>query len=154
MVWQTLFPDDQVNKSLTRLDIRDNTVYHCDFVLDIRNLVFALVSRCTNLDRVDIIFFLDLRRRLDLLLERKRLCNVAQAFAGLSFSLLFGFVKETAHHHEHGLSAIFVILQNDGDDHFYTAHNEKFNSQHQHALLAAGSSGATASRKSRTFHAP
>jgi hypothetical protein len=74
---------------------------------------------------------------LDLLLDSKRLCTAAQALAGSPFSTLFRFVEEQAHCHEHGLSAIFVILQNDGNDHFYTAHKEKVNSQQQQALLLA-----------------
>jgi hypothetical protein len=41
---------------------------------------------------------------------------------GASFTVLFRFVEEQAHGHERGLSAIFVILQNDGDDLFCTAY--------------------------------
>jgi hypothetical protein len=58
------------------------------------------------------------QHQLDLLYARKRLGTAAQALAGSSFSVLFRAVEE-AHHHEHGLSAIFVILQNDGEDYFY-----------------------------------
>jgi hypothetical protein len=90
------------------------------------NAVLALAARCTNLDRLDVgdedvLLHLDEPHRLDLLLDRKRLCTAAQALAGSSFSILFQFVEEQGHRHEHGLSAILVILQNDGDGHFYTA---------------------------------
>jgi hypothetical protein len=62
------------------------------------------------------------QQRLDLVLDRKRLCNDASALAGSSFPVLFRFI-ERAHRHEHGLSAVFVILLNDGYDHFCNASN-------------------------------
>jgi hypothetical protein len=57
-----------------------------------------------------------------LLLERKRLCTSATDLVGSSFSALFCFVEE-AHRDEHGFSAIFVILQTDGEDQFCNANN-------------------------------
>jgi hypothetical protein len=48
-----------------------------------------------------------------------------QALAGSTFSTLFRFVEEQAHRHEYGLGAIFVVLQNDGDDHFCKANNRR-----------------------------
>jgi hypothetical protein len=54
----------------------------------------------------------------DLLLDRKRLCTAAQALGDAPFSVLFRFVEEQVHRHEPGLSAIFAMLQNDGDGHF------------------------------------
>jgi hypothetical protein len=116
-----LIPDGQVNRTLTNLDLGNN---------DIRGLVggenvVALAARCTNLDRIDVdddTLSPGQLRRLDLLLGRKRLCSRASALAGSTFPILFRAVEE-AHRHEHGLGAIFVILQNDGDDHFCNALN-------------------------------
>jgi hypothetical protein len=57
--------------------------------------------------------------------EAGRLIRAAQARTGASFStgappfaVLFRFVEEHAHRHEHGLSAVMVILQNGGEMHF------------------------------------
>jgi Ran GTPase-activating protein (RanGAP) involved in mRNA processing and transport len=113
-----LVPDGQLNRRLKSLYLEQNNIQQC-------NVVLALAARCTNLDRLVMErrrgLNPDEQRRLDLLLDRKRLCTAAQALAGSSFSVLFQFVEEQAHCHEHGLSAILVILQNDGDDYFYTA---------------------------------
>jgi hypothetical protein len=114
-----LVPDGHVNRSLTRLTIHENEI-RGDAGADI---VVALAARCTNLDRVDVYVDPDQRHRLDLLLERKRLVTAAQALAGSYFSDLFRFVEEEAHSHEHGMSAILVVLQNDGDDYFCNANN-------------------------------
>jgi hypothetical protein len=38
---------------------------------------------------------------------------------------LFQAVEEAAHHDEFGLGAIFVILQNDGDNYFCSANNNR-----------------------------
>jgi Leucine Rich repeat len=122
-----LIPDGQVNRSLTHLDFRGNNVRGNN----IRGFVggeniIALAARCRNLDSIAVdeegSLNPDQRRRLDLLLDRKRLVKAAQALAGSTFPVLFQFV-EKAHRHENGLGAIFVILQNDGDDHFCHAHN-------------------------------
>jgi hypothetical protein len=104
-------------------------------------IVIALASRCTNLDRLHenrlthLTFGPDERRRLilptfspdqqrrfNLILERNRLYTAAKALAGSPFSVLFQFMEE-AHRHENGLSAIFAILRNDGDDYFCNANN-------------------------------
>jgi Leucine Rich repeat len=118
-----LVPEGQVNRSLTTLDLIDNDVQG---TLGGEN-VFALAARCTNLDRIDLevdrILNPDQQRRLGWLLERKRLCNAAQALAGSTFSVLFRFVEEQAHGHAHGLGAIFIILKNDGEYHFCSANN-------------------------------
>jgi Leucine Rich repeat len=116
-----LVPSGQVNRSLTRLDLRDNHEIQGD--VGGENVV-ALASRCANLDRLDVsrgVLTMDQLHCLYLLMCRKRLCTAAQALAGSEFSDLFQFVQEEAHGHEHGLSAIYIILQNDGDDHFYKA---------------------------------
>jgi hypothetical protein len=118
-----LVPDGQVNRSLTELSLFNNT--------DIGGPVggenvIALAARCTNLDSINVEPMItrssDDRRRLDLILDRKRLCTEASALAGSAFPVLFRAVEE-AHGHEHGLSAIFVILQDDGDDYFCNANN-------------------------------
>jgi Leucine Rich repeat len=118
-----LVPVGQVNWTLTRLELGGNNIQHG---VGGDNVV-ALAARCINLDHLAVggrgILDPDQQRRLDLVLERKRLCTTAQALAGSSFSVLFQFVEEHAHGHEHGLGAIFVILQNDGEDHFCTAHD-------------------------------
>jgi hypothetical protein len=116
-----LIPDGQVNRSLTYLNLGANNIHG---TVGGENVV-ALASRCTNLDSVDVdedILSSDQQRRLDLLLDRKRLVTKAQALGGSTFPVLFRFVEE-ARCHEQGLGAIFVILQNDGEDYFYTAHN-------------------------------
>jgi Leucine Rich repeat len=116
-----LVPDGHVNKSLTRLDLFDTQV-----LVDGEEIV-GLAARCTNLDVLDVggatILSSDQQRRLHLLFDHRRLVSEAQALAGSTFSVLFRFVEKQAHCHEHGLSAIFVILQNDGDDYFHTALN-------------------------------
>jgi hypothetical protein len=79
-----------------------------------------------NLDSLDLYrnsVFPVHRRRLHALLDRKRLCTAAMALSGSTFPILFRFVDEQAHGHEHGLNAIFVILQNDGEDHFSNTNN-------------------------------
>jgi hypothetical protein len=123
---RSLIPDGRVNRSLTHISLGsfNSRTYHLDERVEI---VVALVSRCTNLDGILVerqILHCDQHhgRRLDLLLDRKRLCAEASALAGSPFSVLFPFV-EKAHRHEHGFSAILVILQNDGDDHFSNANN-------------------------------
>jgi hypothetical protein len=98
--------------------------------------VIALTERFTNLDRLDSCnadrgyienntpLTTDQQRFLDLLLDRKRQCTEAQALAGSPFPVLFR-AMEQAHRHEHDLGAILMLLQNDGDDHFYTALNRE-----------------------------
>jgi hypothetical protein len=120
-----LIPNGHVNRSLAMLDLCSNNIRG---VLGGENVV-ALAARCTNLDSISInmranrdILSPDQRRRLNLILNRKRQCTTAQALAGSTFSVLFPAVEE-AHGHEYGLSAIFVILQNDGDDYFCNANN-------------------------------
>jgi Leucine Rich repeat len=115
----SLVPPGQVNRSWAHLDLRWN------IISDVNGgeSVAALAARCTNLDRCDASgnhLDPDHRRRLDLLLDRKRQCTDASALAGSSFSVLFRAVEEF-HRHEHGLSAIFLILQNDGNDYFCNA---------------------------------
>jgi Ran GTPase-activating protein (RanGAP) involved in mRNA processing and transport len=120
----SLVPDGHVNTSLTVLDLKCNSTpslaLHGETAI-------RLARRCTNLDRLllteDILSPPDQRRRLELLLDRKRLCCKAATLAGAPFSVLISFVLDQAHGHEHGLSAIFLILQNDGEDHFCTANN-------------------------------
>ena len=105
-----LVPDGQVNRSLTRLDLRGN--------LDIQGSaggenIMALASRCTNLDRVAFDrarLNTDLPRRLDLLLERNCLVTEAQALGDAPASVVFEKLVE-ANAHEHGLSATFLILR-------------------------------------------
>jgi hypothetical protein len=66
----------------------------------------------------------DQRRRLDfVLMGGNRLFTAARALGGQPFPVLFQAVLEEAHPHEFGLTAIFVILQNDGDDYFCSANN-------------------------------
>jgi hypothetical protein len=68
-----LVPDGQVNRSLTRLDIRGNKIRG---EVGKKKTVLALASRCTNLSRLvgsEGLLNLDQRRGLNLLLERKRL---------------------------------------------------------------------------------
>jgi Ran GTPase-activating protein (RanGAP) involved in mRNA processing and transport len=116
-----LVPDGQVNRSFTHLNLDRNYIRGS---VGGENVI-ALAARCTNLDSINVgVMTLcpDDQRRLDLLLDRKRLCTEASALAGSAFSVLFR-AMEDAHRHEHGLSAIFLILQNDGDDYFSTAHN-------------------------------
>jgi Ran GTPase-activating protein (RanGAP) involved in mRNA processing and transport len=131
-VWN-LVPEGRVNRSLTHLDLRSNGRDA------IGSNVVALAALCPNLDHLQIndqFLGEENRRRLDLLLERRLLCTVAQALAGSTFSDLFQFV-EAARRHDHGLSAIFLILRNDGDDHFYAAHKEEVKSRQQYWLLLA-----------------
>jgi Leucine Rich repeat len=116
-----LVPCGQVNRSLVMLDLRSNFMRAPMG----GEKILELASRCTNLD--SILFNVHMRNnnqrcRLNLLLERKRLCTEASTLGGSPFSVLFSFV-ERAHRHEHGLSAIFRILQNDGEDHFSQANN-------------------------------
>jgi Leucine Rich repeat len=114
-----------VNMSLTSLNLRENDVQG---LVGGENVV-ALAARCTNLVRLDVeigILNPDQKRRLNLLLDpeqKQRLCIEAQALAGSTFPVLFRFMEERAHGHRHGISAIFVILQNDGDDYFCNANN-------------------------------
>jgi Leucine Rich repeat len=120
-----------VNMSLTSLNLGWNDVQG----LEGGENVIALVARCTNLVHLDVDYNAEGRepllnphqqRRLDLLLDpeqKQRLCIEAQALAGSTFPILFRFVEEQAHGHRHGLSAIFVILRNDGDDYFCNANN-------------------------------
>jgi Leucine Rich repeat len=123
-----LIPRGHVNTSLTRLDIGglndiDKHEQHDDDAMmsggGEESVVVALASRCTNLDRLDVdesnVLSLNQRQRLKLLLERKRLCTEAFALGGATFPVLFQAIQE-AHGHEHGLSAILAILQNDGED--------------------------------------
>jgi Leucine Rich repeat len=124
-----LIPAGHVNTSLTHLDLRENSNIQDGAFLDGENII-ALAARCTNLDYILVdnrrsqrVLNPDQRLRLDMLLDRKRLVSAATALGGAPFSVLFRFVKEQAHGHEHGLGAIFMILQNDGDDHFCTANN-------------------------------
>jgi Leucine Rich repeat len=129
-----LVPDGQVNRSLTTLGLLLNNIQE---TVSGDNVVLALAACCTNLARLS---YFDVaapehatlgntrlnpeqQLSLDLLLQRKRLDAEAQALAGSTFSVLFRFVEEQAHPHEHGLGAIFVILRNDGKGHFCTAHN-------------------------------
>jgi Leucine Rich repeat len=118
-----LIPDGMVNRSLIHLDLRSNV----EGVVSEENVI-ALAARCTSLESIDVDEYncrrwsSSQRQRLYLILDRKRLCMAAQALAGSTFSVLFRAV-EKAHRHEHGLSAIFVILQNDGEDHFCNANN-------------------------------
>jgi Ran GTPase-activating protein (RanGAP) involved in mRNA processing and transport len=118
----SLVPDGQVNRSLTILDLKCNSTpslaLHGETAI-------ALARRCTNLDRLDVTEDIlsppDQRSRLERLLDRKRLCTQAMALAGAPFDVLWQFVEKQAHGHEHGLSAILIILQNDGEDqHFCT----------------------------------
>jgi Leucine Rich repeat len=117
-------PDGQGNRSLTNLRLGGNNVQG---LVGGENVI-ALAARCTNLESLALgvvengVRNPDQRRRLGLLLDRKRLCTAATAIAGSPFSVLFRFVEEV-HRHEHGLGAIFVILQNDGDDYFCNAFN-------------------------------
>jgi Leucine Rich repeat len=118
-----LVPHGTENRSLTSLDVRLADTFGRGSPGEI---AIALAARCPNLDRLDVddrMLNDDQQLRLNLLLERKRLCVAAQALAGSTFPVLFRFVEEQAHWHEHGLGAIFVILQNDGEDFFCTAHN-------------------------------
>jgi Leucine Rich repeat len=117
-----LVPDGQVNRALVHLDLRENNAQDGECLV-------TLAARGMNLDSIgwnsrngNITLNPDQQRRLELLLERKCLCTAAQARAGSSFPVLFRVV-EVAHRHEHGLGAIFVILLNDGDDHFCNANN-------------------------------
>jgi Leucine Rich repeat len=133
-----LVPDGQVSRSLTHLNIQHNNIRR---TRGGENVVITLATRCTNLDHLNVgrgFLNPDQRHRLGLLLERKRLCNAAQTLAGSTFPVLFNFVEEQAHSHEHGLSAIFVILQNDGEDHFCTAHDRTVqNDLGEYSLWAA-----------------
>jgi Leucine Rich repeat len=117
-----LVPD--ANRSLTSLRLGAGVIHKGGVGGDI---VLALAARCTNLQRLDTDDPYNLSRHqlrhLKLLFARKRLVARASALAGSTFPVLFRFVEEQAHRHEQGLGAIFVILQNDGDDHFYTALN-------------------------------
>jgi Leucine Rich repeat len=125
-----LVPNGHVNRSLTRLTIFMNNICGTEGGENI----LALAARCTNLDSLGCCadriigptstpLHAHQYRRLASLLDRKRLCTAANALAGSnSFSILFRFVEEMAHGHDHGLGAIFVILQNDGEDHFCNAY--------------------------------
>jgi hypothetical protein len=76
-------------------------------------------------DESDIVFDSDQQRRLDFVLHGgNRLYTAAQAVGGQPFPVLFQAVEE-AHPHEFGLSAIFVILQNDGNDYFCVANSRE-----------------------------
>jgi NLR family CARD domain-containing protein 3 len=111
-----------VNRTLKILDLGWNKI-HGSVGGD--NVV-ALAARCTNLDCIHVnetpLLIPDPRDRLDLILDRNRMVAKAQSLAGSTFTILFRAMEE-AHHHKYGLSAIFVILQNDGDDLFCTALN-------------------------------
>jgi hypothetical protein len=118
-----LVPTGQVSRFLTKLNLRAPN--------DIEGTaggenILALASVCTNLDDISVgehVLSPDQHRRMELLLDRKRLCTAVQVLAGSPCSVLFRFVEEQAHRVEHALSAIPVILQNEGDIHFCTANN-------------------------------
>jgi hypothetical protein len=98
--------DGQVNLSLTNLRLAANGFVGGDKVV-------ALASRCTNLDYAYVngnSFSSNQLRRLDLLLDRKRLCTEAKALRGSPPSVVFRKLVQ-ANAHEHGLSAAFVILR-------------------------------------------
>jgi Leucine Rich repeat len=147
-----LVPNGAVNTKLTYLDVWRN--------MGGEN-VLVLASRCTNLEFLGETLNQDQERRLTLLLDRKRLCTEAQALAGTDFSAMFRFV-EKAHRHEHGLSAIFVMLQNDGEDRFYNANKragvlgtlEDVVQVSEAAAAAALPSSASSSSLSSQVHPP
>jgi Leucine Rich repeat len=120
----SLVPVGQVNRSLIRLNLDHNNIQG----KDVGENVVALAERCMKLEDLAIHMTLDLdhRRRLDFVLRGgNRLYTAALAVGGQPFPVLFQAVLEEAHHHEFGLSAIFVILQNDGDDYFCSANNHE-----------------------------
>jgi Leucine Rich repeat len=104
---ENLVPDGQVNRSLTFLRLGGNGIQG----LAGGEHVLALAARCTNLDGLDvssvnsisssfnltqdqqrrspITFSLDQQRRLDLLLDRKRLHTEVQGLGGSSLSVVF-----------------------------------------------------------------
>jgi hypothetical protein len=104
-----LVPDGQVNRSLTNLDLCYNDIRYC---VGGENLL-VLASRCANLDRLEVdenVLSSDHQHRLNLLLDRKRLYNEAQALGGAPSAVVFEKLVQ-ANFHEHGLSASFVILR-------------------------------------------
>jgi Leucine Rich repeat len=121
----SLVPLGQVNRSLIILNLFGNgTQGHAG-----GENVVALAERCMNLQRLSrdtITLDSDQQRRLDfVLMGGNRLFTAAQALGGQPFPVLFQAMGEAHHHHEFGLSAIFVILLNDGDDYFCSANNRE-----------------------------
>jgi Ran GTPase-activating protein (RanGAP) involved in mRNA processing and transport len=122
-----IIPVDQVNRSLIRLDLGGNDIQGSQGGEN----VVALAERCMKLEELQFDgnnadLDSDQRRRLDFVLRGgNRLYTAAQAIGGQPFPVLFQAVEEAQCHDEFGLGAIFVILQNDGDDYFCSANSRE-----------------------------